>query len=88
MGRTSSAHLFKNLTSGRKQMRPCVDYYMRVLSFENERTLGCILRRYVSENEKRKSLQSQISAVVNYLRNGFEEHIDVDNDVIHDSRYA
>lgn len=52
-----------------------------MLVFENIRKLKNIVNEQVEDVEKRKSLNLQLTAVNDYMKNGYCHHIDKDIDL-------
>lgn len=78
--------LLSSLTSGVQKMKQCVDYCLAVLVFESFRTLKEIINKCITDIGSRKDLVKQVESVCDFLKYGYSLHIEMDNEVFHDSR--
>lgn len=69
-------------------MQHCIDYFFGVLLFENFRTVSYIVDKRVNDVCVRNEIKKQLSAISDFLKHGFINHIYKDQDPVHDSKRA
>lgn len=78
--------IIRTVTNGQQKMKHCVNYYFGVLLFDNFRTVTYIVEKKVVDICKRNELHNQIDAVQDFLKHGYINHIDSNEDPVQDSR--
>lgn len=69
-------------------MQQSVDYCLGLLEFEIVSVLEHIALNLVEDVLVRKKLLDELTAVSHFLKDGSITHLDGDNDVVHDTRWA
>ena len=88
LGRSSFLLVAATLTRGQQKRKTAVDYVLGTLVYDNIRCARDLVTGEVDGPDKRAQLLCQLDAVEEFLKFTYLEHIDIDNDPLHDSTFA
>lgn len=69
-------------------MKSSVDYCMDILLFENIHTIRHIVYKGVDDVELKSRLENQMTALVEYMKHGYDSHLDEDDRNVQNTRIA
>lgn len=88
VSRASFMRIIRVITSGQTTMKSSVDYCMGILLFENIRSVQHIVSKRVQDVETKTRLENQLKALTDYMKHGYETHLDMDDRHVHNTRVA